>query len=482
MKSTIYLIAICLLPHPFSFGQTVDNYGPFPKMSDDIYNFNYVTESYILLDKCNKIDTHTADKQRHKYYTFDLKPNAKITSKQTSLKSGPKSGIILKNFVTDSYIIELVAFGVVFNPNLDIGVVIRDRKSLEMVGEIQMLDEKLHFDRHFSDMFQTSHGYVFTRIKEDHQIISYLDKDFKVLKEIPIPGEAYPSLCSVSENDELFILSVRLSGTDSYKHHFTIVTPDGEVKEVEPNLEESFAVRHGKISYLSKSKEIEGIFQYSMASDVRHYDASKKAEGYKYFRWDLEGKIIESKSHIFTVDEVYGEYKEDLLKKYTEKNLYDDLNSRLSTHTIASTVDGSYLIIKGLTFLAPMLNGYHIIKLDKRGDFQWLAILPASTKNSANFYVTEDGNLRILMEDANSTLSNGRHEVDMTRKVNADESSVFHILFDKKNGEILANNMVDLNIPMGSKIKKIDINDETGKWLIESIQNKMHTFSVIGFE
>lgn len=485
MKSTCQLIILGLLIHSFSFGQSVTNYGPFPKLSDDVYNFNYLTESYVLLEKSSHANTDNGDKKRVSYHTFDLQPNATMLSKKMNISSGAKSGVILASFLTDSYIIEFVGFMVVFNPNIDIGIVKRDRKTLEMVGEIKILDEKLHFLDHHSNIIETSNGYVFTRKVEDRYVVSYLDAEFRELKKIPLQEGMSLASFQVTEHDELFALSFKFEKNNSYSYHFSVINPNGEVNDFDPELDligSSFGVRNQKITYLPDSEQIEGIFQYSMAQDVKDYDAAKKEEGYRYYRWDLTGKILESKAHVFTVDEVYGEYKKDLLKKFTEKNLSDDLNSMQSITKMVSSGDGNYLIINRLSFLAPMQHSFHIVKLDKNGDFRWSKTLPASMQNSVfNFYATKDGNLRMLLEDANSTISNGKHEVDLMKKANPEEASFFSILIDKNTGELLENNLIDLNLTGGAKIKKITLNEKLNSYLIESIQNKTLTFSVVNY-
>lgn len=484
MKSTIRLILLSLLIHSFSFGQTITNYGPFPKISDDVYNFNYLTDSYVLLEKCNLIDTRVADKKRINYHMFELQDNTTMVSKKIILSSGAKSGVILKSFLSDSYIIELVGYMVVFNSHIDVGIVKRDRKTLEQVGEMKLLDENLHFISHDADIFETSNGFAFIRKVEDRYMVSYLDENFNELKKIPLQGKGLRAGFQVTENDELVIFSTDFLKNNSYNYHITIVNPNGGIIEFEPqlNLTGPMGIRAIKIFYSPKSEQIEGIFQYSMAGDIMGYDPSRKEESYKYYVWNLDGEILDSKSHTFTVDEVYGEYKAPLLKKYSEKNLSDDFSSIHSNTQIISSKEGHYMIIRGLTYLPPMLQSFHIVKLDKNGDLQWIKLLPVSLRNSAfNFYETADGNLRALLLDANSTISNGKHEVDMTKKVNADESFFFNILIDKKSGELLEENLVDLHLPEGSKIKKVDLNPRLKKYLIESIQNKLLTFSVVSY-
>ncbi len=485
MKSTILLIAVNLFFQVFSFGQTVSNYGPFPKVSDDLFNSNFFTESYVLLEKSNQINTSTGDKKRINYHTFELQPNTTMLSKKINISSGAKSGVVLKSFLKDSYIIEFVGFMVVFNPNIDIGIVKRDRKTLEVVGEVKLLDEKLNFQNHHSNILETSDGYIFTRKVEDRYVVSYLDADFNELKKISLQEGISAASFKVNERNELFVLSVKFFKNNTYSHHFTIVNPSGEVLDVDPKMDltESFGVRGQAINYLSDLEQIEGIFQYSMAPGVAGYDASKKEEGYKYYRWNLNGEILESKSHTFTVDEVYGDYKDHLLKNYSEKNLSDDLNSRRSSSNFLSSKDGSYLIIEHLTLLGPLQNSFHIVKMDKNGDFQWLKILPALLKNSVyNFDVLEDGNLRTILQDVNSTISNQKHQVkDITQKVDSEESSLFTIVIDKTSGEILEEKLIDLNLPVSSKIKRIDFNKSLNKYLIESVQNKLLTFSLISY-
>ncbi len=497
MKSTCQLIILNLFIHSFSFGQSATNYGPFPKISDNLFNVNYLTESYVILNKYSVIGTQaTGTKKNYSYYTFDLKPNASMISQKVNINSGAKYGGVFQVFFTDSYIIEFIDFSAGLNPNMDIGAVKRDRKSLEMVGEVKMLDEKLQYCSYGPNVNvrQTSTGYVYTRIIDDRYVVSFLDQDFNEVKKIPLTDEIYKmkslnermldlTKCAfqVSEKDELFIIKVKSNPAErnTYKCHFTVVKPDGEVIDFEPSLDESIAVTNGKVSYLNNQEEIEGIFTYS-TPEIK--GSSKKEEGYKYYRWDLTGKILESKTHVFTVDEVYEEYKGDLLKKFSEEDLNRQINSRQSSAKVIAGTDGNYLVIHHLTSIPLMMDGFYIVKLDKKGGYQWSKMLPSAIKNSvANFHLTADGHLRMLLEDATSNSSNDKHEVDVMKKVNTDETSVFDLLFDKNTGKLLENKLVNLDLPEGSKFKTINLNEEQNKYLIESINGKNLYFSVVEF-
>lgn len=484
MKSTFLLAFLTLITNSFSFGQSIAHYGPFPKISNDVFNFNYLTDSYVLLEKSSHVNTNNGDRKRVSYHTFELQPNATMLSKKMDISYGIKSGVVIQSFLTENYIIELVGFMVVANPNIDIGIIKRDRKTLEMVGEMTILEEKLHFLDHRSTLFETSDGYIFTRKSGDKYVLSYLDDNFNEIKKIPLQEDVFPASFQITKQDEVFLLLVKFDKKNSYSYHFALITPDGDVSYSDPerSIMESFRLRCLELTYLPDLEQVEGVFQFSIAQDMIGYDASKKVEGYKYCRWNMKGEILESKSHIFTVDEVYGEYKDVLLKTYSEKNLSENINSIHALSNIISCADGYYLIINRLTFLAPLQNSFHIVKLDKQGEFQWLKILPSSMKNSVhNFDETTDGNLRILLEDAASTVSNQEHEANIMQKADVKKSALFNILIDKKTGDLLENNLIELNLAPESKIKKIDLNDKLNKYLIESIQNKMHTFSVVSF-
>lgn len=73
MKSTAHLILLGLLIHSFSFGQTVTNYGPFPKMFDDVYNFNLPEGSKIKkVDFNPELKKYLIESLQNKMLTFSV--------------------------------------------------------------------------------------------------------------------------------------------------------------------------------------------------------------------------------------------------------------------------------------------------------------------------------------------------------------------------------------------------------------------------
>lgn len=508
MKLNLHLIFLCLFFGFNSFSQHVTNYGPFVKIANSTVNLNYLTDDYILLEKYKHSDTYNgARKKDDNYHILNTDSNSGFISKKVNDSYNGISGDVFEVFLTNEYIVEFISFVKPLTYKTGIGAVKRNRATLETVGEIKILDEQISFSLSGpnANIQQTKDGYVYTRIVQDNYIVSYLDNDFDELKKIILQDDVYkvqstqqktmnilpfsPLIVTpiqVNEHDELIFTKISEAERGGrLTFHFTIVSPNGNVIDINPKIEQSHSIRNFHVNYLSHEEAIECFFQYGDAPKMKGFDIIERGdEGYFYYKMNLEGEILESSSRSFSIEDVYADFKDQLLKKYDEKKLGDDIMSNISYSRIFSTNEGYYLLIDGLTWNPELRKSVFILKTDKKGNYIWSRMLGNSMLNHLeNFALTSDNQLSILLQDFSSAFSNNSYQPDILKKQNSKAgTSLFKIVLDKTTGEFIENDLVDLNIPADAKIQQVCKTKDTSKYLIESSQGKSSYFSVIEFK
>jgi|GEM_PF-4240668 len=499
MKSNLHIIvSFCSLFWFHSIGQNIDTYGPFPKIPTDQFNFSYLTESYILLNKYNVIgDTPNLTRKNNWYHSIGLNSNSTVNSTNIKGSTGSKPGSVFKAFFTDKYIVEFIDFAAGATSNVGIGALKRDPFTFEIIADLKIVDEKIQYSPNNPNINiqQTSKGYVYTRVIDDHCLVSYLDTDFNELQTVTLKDEPtitktasllfYPFI-EVNEKDELIIVKIVNISKDqsSFDFHITAVNPDGEVVEMNPNLKKGFPVKNMHINYSSDNKLFEGIFYWSIPPVMKgtKIDQAGK-DGYHYIIWDEnENKLVDF-SKEFTIDDVCGEHKDALIKKYSEKKLGEDILSNFESSIILSSDEENYLIINRLSWTPELMKSTFIVKIDKNGKQAWSKMLFSNTENPVtNFGLTANKDLRILLGDFISTNRDDEHQPDIFAKQNSKElSSFFEIVIGKKDGELIKNNLLHLNLPEGSKLVSIVSNKNHSKYLMETLFNNQEFFSVISF-
>lgn len=499
MKINLHLIVFfCYLLCFNSYGQTIGTYGPFPKIPSNQFNFNYLTESYILLNKYDVIgDGPNLTRKNNWYYSIELNSNSTVISKNIKGSTYSKPGSVLKAFFTNEYIVEFIDFAAGATSNVGIGAVKRNPHTLEIIGDLKIVDERIQYSPNNPNINiqQTSEGYVYTRIIDGHCLVSYLDADFNELQKIALQDDpsdiklsslfTYQSI-KVNNKDELIIVKLINLSKDgsSFDFHVTVVSPDGEMVDLDLDLKKGVSVKNISINYLSDDKLFEGIIYWSIPPTLKGTKISQPGkDGYQYFISDKSGNKLVDHSKEFTLDEVCGEYKDVLISKYSEKKLADDMLSNFASSTILSTDEENYLVINRLSWTPELMKSTFIVKIDKTGKQAWSRMLFSNLENSVtNFGLTPNKDLRVLLGDVSSTNQNGEHQPDIFKKQNSKElASFFEIVIGKKDGELTENSLLNLNIPEGSEVISIILNKDKNNYLIESLLNNQVLFSIISF-